>query len=395
MYLVERIIEKCENSRNDWRLGATGGKSLRIDQQEYDACGKTALVSEAEELERAGMVRIKWLTRGSDIERIHYRLEDLDRFYAVLMEAQPGRQPKWKQIRTYCELLERELEGLKTEWICRYYRDLLEQLGRGNIPKMLDKREVYLPCFRGIDELKEPVFKRIFSSKYLMNSKTFENNAEPHIIAKAREYCGDVVEEMDDKEVLSQLYIEEYSQEMSLKGALCIGIVQGSKCSDINLGDYMYGTVLNSETLKNAVILSEQPEIKRVVTIENKANFVSAPYQEGTLYIFSHGYFSPREKRFLQRLWAVLEGKGVQFYHSGDLDYGGVKIFEYIKKNIFPDVRPLMMDVETYERYLAWGEPIAAKTLQKLKNTKIPELQDLIDAIMEKRVAVEQECFLM
>ena len=80
MYLVERIIEKCENSRNDWRLGATGGKSLRIDQQEYDACGKTALVSEAEELERAGMVRIKWLTRGSDIERIHYRLEDLARF---------------------------------------------------------------------------------------------------------------------------------------------------------------------------------------------------------------------------------------------------------------------------------------------------------------------------
>ena len=33
MYLVERIIEKCENSQNDWRLGATGGKSLRIDQQ--------------------------------------------------------------------------------------------------------------------------------------------------------------------------------------------------------------------------------------------------------------------------------------------------------------------------------------------------------------------------
>ena len=182
---------------------------------------------------------------------------------------------------------------------------------------------------------------------------------------------------------------------MSLKGALRIRIVQGSTCFDINLGEYIYGTVLNSETLKNAVILSEQPEIKRVVTIENKANFVSAPYQEGTLYVFSHGYFSPREKRFLQQLWAALEGKGVQFYHSGDLDYGGVKIFEYIKKNIFPDVRPLMMDAETYERYLAWGEPIAEKTLQKLKNTKIPELQGLIDAILEKRAAIEQECFLM
>ena len=70
MYLVERIIEKCENSQNDWRQGASGGRSLRIDQLEYDACGKSELVAEAEELERTGLIRIKWLTRGSDIERI-------------------------------------------------------------------------------------------------------------------------------------------------------------------------------------------------------------------------------------------------------------------------------------------------------------------------------------
>ena len=88
---------------------------------------------------------------------------------------------------------------------------------------------------------------------------------------------------------------------------------------------------MNSETLKNAVILSEQPEIKRVVTIENKANFVSAPYQEGTLYVFSHGYFSPRKKRFLQQLWAVLKGKRRTVLSQG-IEYGGVKIFEYIKK---------------------------------------------------------------
>lgn len=395
MYLVERIIEKCENSQNDWRQGASGGRSLRIDQLEYDACGKSALVAEAEELERTGLIRIKWLTRGSDIERIYYRLEDLEQFYSILEETLPGRLPKQKQIWEYRGLLERELDVLETEWIRRYYRDILEQLEKGNIPKMLGKREVYLPCFRGIDGLKEPVFKRIFSSKYLHNSKTFEEFAEPHIIAKARAYCKDVEAEMDDTEVLSQLCIEEYSQEMSLKGALQIEIVQGEKCAVIDLGEYFYGTVLNSETLKNAVILEQQPEIKRVVTIENKANFVSVPYQEGTLYIFSHGYFSPREKRFLQRLREVLEGRQVEFCHSGDLDYGGVKIFEYIKKHIFPDVQPLMMDVVTYERYLARGEPIGEKTLQKLRKTEIPELQNLIDIMVEKGIAVEQECFLM
>lgn len=395
MYLVERIIEKCENSQKDWRQGAEGGRSLRIDQPDYDACGKSELVEEAEELERTGLIRIKWLTRGSDIERIYYRLEDLEKFYSVLEERTPGRLPKQKQIWEYRGLLEQELDVLETEWVRRYYRDILKQLEEGNIPKMLEKREVYLPCFRGIDELKEPVFKRIFSSKYLQNSKTFERCAQSHIIAKAREYCEDVEAEMDDGEVLSQLYIEEYSQEMSLKGALQIGIVQENRYSVIDLGAYFYGTVLNSETLKNAVIPKDQPEIKRVVTIENKANFVSAPYQEGTLYIFSHGYFSPLEKRFLQRLREVLEGRNVEFCHSGDLDYGGVKIFEYIGKHIFPDVQPLMMDVAVYERYLARGEPIGEKTLEKLRKTQIPELQDLIDLILEKGIAVEQECFLM
>ena len=90
-----------------------------------------------------------------------------------------------------------------------------------------------------------------------------------------------------------------------------------------------------------------------------------------------------------------MEGRQVEFCHSGDLDYGGVKIFEYIKKHIFPDVQPLMMDVVTYERYLARGEPIGEKTLQKLRKTEIPELQNLIDIMVEKGIAVEQECFLM
>lgn len=39
--------------------------------------------------------------------------------------------------------------------------------------------------------------------------------------------------------------------------------------------------------------------VRRIMTIENKANYESMAYAEDTLYIFCHGFFSPKERRFL------------------------------------------------------------------------------------------------
>ena len=55
MYLVKKIIEKCEHSSRDWREGATGGRTLRITQEDYDLCGKQELIDEARKLEAAGL----------------------------------------------------------------------------------------------------------------------------------------------------------------------------------------------------------------------------------------------------------------------------------------------------------------------------------------------------
>ncbi len=102
---------------------------------------------------------------------------------------------------------------------------------------------------------------------------------------------------MEDTEVLSQLYIEEYSQELALKGSIKLEV---SGCV-IDTGVFPYGTVLNTQTLKNAIVM-DNPQIKKVMTIENKANYTAEPMQEGTVVIFSHGYFSPVERDFLKKL---------------------------------------------------------------------------------------------
>ena len=52
------------------------------------------------------------------------------------------------------------------------------------------------------------------------------------------------------------------------------------------------------------------------------------------LYIFCHGYFSPKEVRFLQMLMKTAPEE-IQCYHWGDMDYGGIQIFLYNEKEYF------------------------------------------------------------
>lgn len=98
------------------------------------------------------------------------------------------------------------------------YRYLISRLDKGNFPKDVEKLELYTCCLRGIDELEEPVYKRIFSKNYLNNSKKFENEVQGHLIC-SKEVLDEIEEDMDDKTVLSQLLLEEYAQELEMKGA--------------------------------------------------------------------------------------------------------------------------------------------------------------------------------
>ena len=75
----------------------------------------------------------------------------------------------------------------------------------------------------------------------------------------------------------------------------------------------------------------------------------------------------------------------VVFLHTGDLDYGGIRIFQYIRKEIFPKLQPYQMSVEQYLAYEYNAVEIEKSALEKLQKIKEPVLQDLIDLICEKK----------
>ena len=163
----------------------------------------------------------------------------------------------------------------------------------------------------------------------------------------------------------------------------------------MDLSDFTYGVVLNSQTVKHAMVEVEQPALKKIVTIENKTNYLAMEYDPEILYIYSHGYFSPLEREFLKKLQRVIEGKDVEVFHSGDMDYGGIRIFEYIQKHIFPGIKPLQMDVETYEKYEEYAKTISKETMGKLEKVNVPLLEELKEKLLETGKGIEQESFLI
>ena len=77
-YLLQLLIEKIENSENQWKPGANGWKSLSnkagnlYDDRKHL---KSDVVKAAKELEKTGLVKIEWVQgyREQDIQAIRYR----------------------------------------------------------------------------------------------------------------------------------------------------------------------------------------------------------------------------------------------------------------------------------------------------------------------------------
>ena len=88
-------------------------------------------------------------------------------------------------------------------------------------------------------------------------------------------------------------------------------------------------------------------------------------------------------------------GTNTEYYHSSDLDYGGMRIYTYIKMHIFPELKPLYMDAKTFSRYKDRAESQEEKYLEKVRKMDVPEeLQELKACILETQSTIEQESML-
>ena len=383
-YLIQTADGPAYRSGNldGMRHPAVDGGMIRA------AGGMRNLINEAEELEKAGLIRAERKNLGMDIVRIHYPVSAIPKLCRRAGVEDPrDRQLRW--IRT-ADKWAGEAEGTFLE---PYYEALLRRLETGQEVKKPDMEdEDYFRCLNRAAVIETPVWRRQFSREVLHDSKLFEKKYQDKVVTVLEKYSPLSEEGMTADDILRVHGIKTYSQSLEWKGALVYRIGNGNPIdSSVNI----FGTVINAQTLEQAVPAAA-PGIRRIMLIENKANYESMDFREDTLYIYCHGFFSPKELKFLSALTGIAD-ENTEYLHWGDLDLGGIRIFLYNQRKLFPGLKPYRMDASAYETAIAQGAgiPVKKEKKEKLQRLDAGDLDGLKECILKTGMEIEQEALLL
>ena len=408
--LSRYIIEKAEC--DSYRAGTRSKQwHIEADQKLLDAVGgRSVLLRQAGELEKltgiSGKIIVKWKAVRTEIEKITVSPDAIP----LLCQVEQIEDPRERQL-SQMELAESwKSRVAQADWLIPYYDHILERLNSGKLVKDVPGLEdpLFFLFLNKTAEERKPLYRRAFSAQVctiwneiaqtkqseskITPTKRFEKIYQSAVLSVLKQYSPLYEEGMSDEELLTAHGILTYAQTLEFKGAVSYRIDDGPA---ISTAAQIYGTMFNKQTLENAVPISIVG-IRQIMTIENKANYEKMQFRPDTLYIFCHGFFSPLERKFLSRVVA-LAGTDTEYFHWGDMDYGGIRIFKFLQKNLFPKLKPWKMDVTDYKMALQMGASISLETdkRERFEQMDAGVLTPLKEAILKNGNEIEQELLLL
>jgi hypothetical protein len=408
--LSRYIIEKAEC--DSYRAGTRSKQwHIEADQKLLDAVGgRSVLLRQAGELEKltgiSGKIIVKWKAVRTEIEKITVSSDAIP----LLCQVEQIEDPRERQL-SQMELTESwKSRVAQADWLIPYYDHILERLNSGKLVKDVPGLEdpLFFLFLNKTAEERKPLYRRAFSAQVctiwngiaqtkqseskITPTKRFEKIYQSAVLSVLKQYSPLYEEGMSDEELLTAHGILTYAQTLEFKGAVSYRIDDGPA---ISTAAQIYGTMFNKQTLENAVPISIVG-IRQIMTIENKANYEKMQFRPDTLYIFCHGFFSPLERKFLSRV-VELAGTDTEYFHWGDMDYGGIRIFKFLQKNLFPKLKPWKMDVTDYKMALQMGASISLETdkRERFEQMDAGVLTPLKEAILKNGKEIEQELLLL
>ena len=397
--IINRLLDKYEKSRQ-----ATGEPCVRrrvslkteglVEYHGREIDYRKAFHQAAEKLQQQGLIQVEWLAgeQGNLIKSLHLKLDRLDAAYRAV-----GRSPQSELL----QQLAVQLAAIEPqrEWMQSFLQDCLDEIARRRFPAQLpreaQKRDWLLASLRGIvandagGDAAE-MLERIFSKHYLGHSKLFEQQVRARLVGILRRYAP--LPELDEADLLLlETGLVRASGEVLLRGPLQIRIKD--KLADIT--PFAYGVALGADTLSELEIVGCRAS--RLLSVENKATFrelIRCGLDESVLLLCLGGFAGASKRCLLKKLAAYL-GDQIEYLHWGDLDYGGLQIFQHLRQTSLPQLRPALMDADTYDEYAANGEAYDAAYRQKLQslqgNENFSEFHAVLDTMLQQGKTLEQE----
>ena len=135
--------------------------------------------------------------------------------------------------------------------------------------------------------------------------------------------------------------------------------------------------------------LDDQGQCARAIVIENKETFKTLPLGRHEFSLTLYGAGHPNTA--VQKTLKLLSAARLDLYYFGDLDPEGLLIFQEFKDLCDGRLTPWMMNLQVFERHSPHGFPCTDGQLKRLGYLNPAILPNLAAAIRETCIGVEQE----
>lgn len=320
---------------------------------------------------------ITYKTKNNRIDTLTLNLETIENIYSYLNITSPSIErknylsiiSKYKDLSPLTRIFSKKIEDILNSYKQHSkYFTTKEEL-----------EEIFIILYR-IDNQKEEISRRVFSSKYLNDSKRLETIQTK--IEKIIKECTNI----DSDDILSNYNIYKNPTFIYLKGNITIKINN----QIIDLNKLSHELILSSNHLKDLKVLDLS--INNIITVENLTTFYDYPINND-LIIYLGGYHNEIRKDFLLKLYNF--NNSINFYHCGDIDAGGYYILNHLIKDTNINFIAKNMDINTLVRYKNYTKDLTKEDIKRLNYLKEQPLMykylDVIDYMLKYNIKLEQE----
>ncbi len=315
--------------------------------------------------------------------KIKLNVSNVDKAYAFL---------KRSSIPEKCKKVLKELD--RADWIDnvvlrKIVEDFKGQVGEyKKLPYDLGfdagrVREI-LRIIAEIMKLDSETYIRNFSTALFKDSKRFQREYRSTTESILFDYTDDVVEK---ENILGYYNLYENPTYVLIKGNTRICFAE----SAIELSEMPGGIALSNGSLAGIHNISVKAD--KVITVENLTTYHDCD-ESDAVYIYLGGFHNISKQKLLELIYA--DNRDKEYYHEGDIDVYGFLILENLIAKTQIPFKPLLMDVETIERFYRAGlykslTTRDRKMIDSKKGGQLSAYEDVLEYMLEFDCKVEQE----
>lgn len=389
--LLKSLVEKYRRSKKDdgsnliQRRTQLAPNRLykKYNDNDADLAKVAAVNAVVESLAQKGWLTCEKIPFSSELRKIYLVDASVGAIEKYLAEKY-GYEPRDEALESLRRLID-AYDG-KTRALTAECARLKEALAGRVVPKDLPRLEDIFKALLFVERNERQLYLREASMLIYGGSKYFEENTLEAVASILRQsYAAPCAEEELNDEILQRFAIYKEQPRLCLKGAIVLTIAG----REVDVGLFAGGIEFAAAELARIEKISVRAGA--FMTVENKTSYQRLQAAD-TAYFYLGGFMSRGQRDFLKKVYR--DNPRVRYYHFGDIDVGGLFIYEHLRRSTGAPFAMYKMSARELAdaRNQSCLLPLTQRDRERLASLRgNPELRELVDYMLEHNVKLEQE----